>query len=124
MGFHFVTAQVHLPDRFIMSCAILLVCQHWFCLLKYFSYIVYVVALLTLEIWFELEVLANVETLAVRVPWLAPSCLIMLVPHQIWLQGAIYKMIYDALKKEADAGELSFLGCGLCLFLFMRITTT
>jgi hypothetical protein len=78
------------PDRYIIGPVLLLLMQHWFALLKYVSFPVYVGMQLFLEFWFEWTLLSGYQFIIAN-HWTAALAFgTMLVAHwMIFLAGAL-----------------------------------
>jgi hypothetical protein len=93
------------PDRYIIAPILLLLMQHWFALLKYASFPMYVVLQLFLEFWFEWTVLSVYQFVIVNHWTAALGGGTMIVAHWMFLLAAALELVLK--EKFVDAEEIS-----------------
>jgi hypothetical protein len=90
------------PDRHIIGPTLLCLMQHWFALVKYVSYPVYVVLMLFLEFWFQWIVLSDYQFILANHWTAALGAGTMLLAHWMFLLAAALELVLDSKKEFGD----------------------
>jgi hypothetical protein len=92
------------PDRHIIGLSLILLMQHWFALVKYVSYPMYVVLILFLEFWFEWTVLSEYQFILANHWTNGLGVGTMLLAHWMFLSATAWDWALNFAKK-IEGGE-------------------
>jgi hypothetical protein len=87
------------PDRYIIGPTLLCLMQHWFALVKYVSYPMFVVLMLFLEFWFQWTVLSDYRFILANHWTAALGAGTMVLAHWMFLLAAALELV---LNKKFD----------------------
>jgi hypothetical protein len=90
------------PDRHIIGLSLILLMQHWFALVKYVSYPMYVALLLFLEFWFEWTVLSEYQFILANHWTNGLGVGTMVLAHWMFLLATAWDWALNLAKKFED----------------------
>jgi len=88
----------------VVKCILPLVIQHWFALIRYYSYGLYAVLSLSVEAVFEWEILSHLQNFLYGAPWFTwLSATGVLFAHWLYLLSSLFEVLHQ----QFSPGELS-----------------